>query len=74
MEDDFAPDRADKIIRFLCGLTIIGGTSLLFIAVTFPAVSAKPLWCISSVIGVISGVCALRFGDNFWLKISGIFH
>lgn len=73
MEDDFAPDRPTKIIRFVCGFIFFGGTALLFLGVNFTSLSGQALLLLAATVGVVAGLLAARYGDSFWLKMKHIF-
>lgn len=60
------PDREEKVIRFLFGAfagTVVGG-------IVFFQLQWGPHLLVTSLLALIFGVGAMRFGDDFWCAFS----
>lgn len=59
------PDSFEKRLRFGCGF-LFGGLVALFLIAQEVAAFTGLLWAAVGVVAVISGLVAMRFGDEFW--------
>lgn len=61
-------DEAEKRIRFGCGF--VAGV-VIAASILLPMVwdHAGAIWAVIVAVGIVCGLCALRYGDDFWTRL-----
>ncbi|WP_206171074.1 hypothetical protein [Phragmitibacter flavus] len=62
------PDFFEKCVRFVCGFVLGAGVGLLVALRDFDA-SGLTLWLVVGGMAVVSGVVAVKYGDDFWRSV-----
>lgn len=72
MEEDPSSDAVTNIVRFICGFIVFGLVSLCLIGALFTSLPGSTLVVLAIVIGTVSGLFAVIYGDSFWLKMKDL--
>jgi hypothetical protein len=69
MDDSPKPDAFEKGLRFGCGF-VFGAGIAFFVGLQALAAFTGPFWAVVAGVAVVSGLVALRYGDQLWNAIS----
>ena len=73
MDESPEPDPFEKRLRFGCGF-LFGGLIAFIIALREFVAYTGLFWATIAAVAIISGILAVRYGDEFWRRVSDLFH